>query len=189
MNGRRSFIGGMNVPARGLGRVNATFPLAELSIEDEWLTLRPRLFAAWLTGPFRVPLREISRAFPVRGRLGSPGVGVRTTDGLTAYFWTRANREAVLAELHARGVPVDRAESPASAQWSLRSPKATVTEPATLAPLVTRLYPVSLVLGTAFLIGLETQIQSTVFRIWMLVVWMFGVVNGFRLWRSTRPRP
>jgi len=59
----------LNVPARGWGRINATVSLAELTIDEDSLAFRPRLFARLMTGPFQVPLAAIEAANPVRGWL------------------------------------------------------------------------------------------------------------------------
>jgi len=116
-----SFVGGMNVPARGWGRMNATVPLAELAIDEVSLTLRPRLFARLVTGPFQVPLVAIEVAYPVGGRLASTGVGVSTVEGQTAYFWTRRDVDAVLSVLAGRGVRVDPQVRRPGAVWKVTS--------------------------------------------------------------------
>jgi hypothetical protein len=100
------FIGGMNVPTN-LGRLNATWPLAVLNIDDELVTLRVSMLGR--LSPVRVSVApsDIKVAYRMRGQLLTPGVGLDLTDGRVLYFWTWANKREVLDALRGRGVRVD----------------------------------------------------------------------------------
>jgi hypothetical protein len=112
------FIGGMNVPSR-LGRVNASRPLAELSVGADALILRPRWFAGWVLRDVVIPMDQVTAAFPLSGRRMARGIGVAMSGGQVAYFWT-AQSDEVLAALRAAGVKVDPVPRRASALWSWR---------------------------------------------------------------------
>lgn len=97
--------------ATDLGRMNATWPLAVLTVRECTITLRfrpkliGRMFGAnpsvWRDG-------EIIAVYPVRGRLVrlNRGLAIESTTMPLAYFWTR-HPEPVLAALGEHGVPVD----------------------------------------------------------------------------------
>jgi hypothetical protein len=108
----RRWIGGA-VLAGGLGRMNATWPLAVLELVDGEVTVRVR--PAVLTRLFRierftVECVDLAEAAPVRGRLpGTSGVLLRSRDGNSAYFWT-GHREPILTALAAEGFSVSWAE-------------------------------------------------------------------------------
>ncbi|WP_405947323.1 hypothetical protein OG588_12380 [Streptomyces prunicolor] len=88
--------GGANFPAArfGGGRLNATWPFGVLTVDPGRLRLRIRLFGAvWqLSGaqPLAGTPEDIVEVFPCRGRLGTPGVGLRTVQGHRYFFWTSA---------------------------------------------------------------------------------------------------
>ncbi|TKA00385.1 hypothetical protein [Actinacidiphila oryziradicis] len=89
---RMRLIGGANVPAVlgpfKAGRLNATWPFGELTVEAGRIRLRVRLFGALVAGPTQWSAQEIAEVFPCRGLFGTSGVGFRV-DGRNFYFWTR----------------------------------------------------------------------------------------------------
>ena len=182
-----SFVGGMNVPARGWGRMNATVPLAELVIDEESLTFRPRLFARLLTGPFRVPLAAIEAAYPVGGPLTSTGVGVSTVDGQTAYFWTRRHVDAVLNVLAGRGVRVERQSRRATASWKLTS----VSQGgAAMNPWLRRFTPIGMLGATVLLVVFETRPHAPLlWHIWVGIVYAVSMVTAILQWWGSRRTP
>jgi hypothetical protein len=109
-----SWTGGGNV-ATGMGRMNATWPLAVLTTHGQDLVLRfrPAVLARMLgvTEPFAWHISDVITAYPVRGRLValSYGLAIESTTTPLAYFWT-TRPAAILADLSARGVPVDWTE-------------------------------------------------------------------------------
>lgn len=110
-----SYVGGMNVPI-ALGRLNATAPLARLTIDEHTLVMR-----TWGTS-FEASLRDIDVAFQLTGGLLTPGVGVTLRTGETAYFWTwgREKKSAILGDLMAAGVriaPERRRAHPFGGPW------------------------------------------------------------------------
>ena len=96
----------MNVPSSLGGRLNATIPLARLTVGEEKLTMQPRSFARMFT-EFEVPLKEIAAAFPLTGTFMASGVGFELSDSQLAYFWTLGEKGRILAVLQNRGVRVD----------------------------------------------------------------------------------
>jgi hypothetical protein len=109
------FIGGMNVPMRFV-RGNASRPLAELVLESDAITLRPRGIAAWVLHDFVIPVSQVAVVFPLSGGWLSRGVGISTTDSQVAYFWTKAPDD-VLAALRAQGLTVDPSPRRPSFLW------------------------------------------------------------------------
>ncbi len=112
------FIGGMNVPMRFV-RGNASMPLAELVLESDAITLRPRGIAGWLLHDFVIPVSQVAAVFPLSGGWLSRGVGISMTDSRVAYFWTKAPDE-VLAAMRAHGLTVDPVPRRASILWLRR---------------------------------------------------------------------
>src|SRR5262245_4140890 len=96
----------------GMGRMNASWPLAVLTAhgQDVVLRFRPAVLARMfgVTEPFAWHISDVITAYPVRGRLValSYGLAIESTTTPLAYFWT-ARPAAILADLSARGVPVD----------------------------------------------------------------------------------
>jgi hypothetical protein len=99
--------------------VNASRPLAELTVEDDAITLRPRWFARWVIRDVVIPSDQITTAFPLRGRAMARGIGFAISGGQVVYFWTPQSPD-VLAALHKAGVAVDPVPRTASAVWSWR---------------------------------------------------------------------
>jgi hypothetical protein len=177
----------MNVPARGgWGRANATVPLAELTIDDEWVTLRPRWFAALMVGPFRVPLAAVVGAYPLRGRALASGIGLTTSDEQTAYFWTWRDQAEVLRSLADRGVAVDPSPRRPTAVWRLRSAPRTLTQVASIRPGLVRIMPFTMGAGTVVAVILETVPAPVWWRAWVAVIWVIGLITTFRTWRNAR---
>ena len=116
---RWSWVGGENVPTLGGSRVNASEPLAELSICASIVELR-------LRGPFarlaraetlRAVRQDLESAFPIRSKVRFRGVGFRRVDGREYYFKT-TKADEILAVLDQQGLPVSMTAQPAAKLWS-----------------------------------------------------------------------
>ena len=92
-----------------IGRANAAAGLAVLSVGPGWFTLRlrPRGLAWFLFGAEAVRGAAAAgvEAFPVRGRLGNEGVGLKPPGQPESYLWVK-QREQVLAALAEGGFAV-----------------------------------------------------------------------------------
>ena len=98
-------MGGGTVPARVLGSMTGTWPLAVLEIRPAGLSLRMRKIARGF-GPDRLEVTPatLRRVFPAHGQLAR-GVGFIDREGRTFYFWTY--RGGRILDLLARlGYPV-----------------------------------------------------------------------------------
>ena len=119
------FGGGMNVPSTLGGRLNATVPLALLTIGENTLQIRPRLFGRAMFSDFEVRLDQITAAFRLKGTFMTSGVGFELSDGQVGYFWTFRDQARLLSALRQRGVPIDpvprRATGALSGQFGLLS--------------------------------------------------------------------
>jgi hypothetical protein len=179
------FIGGMNVPGAS-GRVNATWPLAELTARDGELVLRPRAFAAWLFTDFAVPVSQVVHANPLSGTVMTPGVGLALSDGEVAYFWTRRPDE-VLTWLAHIGVRVDPQPQRASAvwRWWRRGSTAATRTPRLTRPLKV-LYPLLALVSVPVLVWLLDGSPGPGFTTFVVAVWAAGLVTGTRLWWLSR---
>jgi hypothetical protein len=108
-------VGGANLPTMRL-RMNATWPLAVLTINNSRVSIR-------LRGPLQrtggVPLdgtpAEIAEVFQVRS-MWSRGVGFTDRSGREWYFWTR-RVQPILAMLDARGYRVTNVPKKAVKVW------------------------------------------------------------------------
>ena len=82
------FVGGGTVPARLLGSMTGTWPLAVLEVGPAGLSLRLRKIARGV-GPERLEATPVTlrRVFPAHG-VTAPGVGFIDREGRTFYFWT-----------------------------------------------------------------------------------------------------
>jgi hypothetical protein len=116
------FVGGLNVPTK-LGRLNATWPLATLTIDEHLVTLEPSVLRHLIRARVSVAPTAIKVAYKLKGRMMTPGVGLDLTDGRTLYFWTWANKDRVLDALSRQGVRIDPLARRASAIWPWRSPR------------------------------------------------------------------
>lgn len=110
VGGGASWTGGANV-ATDLGRMNASAPLAVLSMTGDSLALhlRPKLVGRLFGArPLVWHVDEVLAVYPVRGRLLkiSGGIAVESSTAPLAYFWTRRADE-VLPVLAGHGLPVD----------------------------------------------------------------------------------
>ena len=178
------FVGGMNVPS-AMGRANATMPLAELTVRDGELVLRPRLFGAWILTDFAVPLSGIARAYPLRGRVMTAGVGLSLTDGQVAYFWT-FDRAQVLAALASVGVPVESEPQRASRVWSLWRPGTTATRTPRLPRPLVALFPLLALASVLVLVWLLVSSPSPSFRVFIVLFWSVLMVIDTRVWWHSR---
>lgn len=115
------FVGGLNVPTK-LGRLNATWPLAALTIDEHLVTLEPSVLCGVIRARVSVATTAIRVAYKLKGRMMTPGAGLDLTDGRTLYFWTWANKDRVLEALSRQGVRIDPLARRASAIWPWRSP-------------------------------------------------------------------
>lgn len=102
-----TFVGGMNVPSRLGGRLNATIPLARLTISADSLRMHQRFFISAMFSDFHVRLRDVAAAFRLRGTLMTSGVGFELSNGQLAYFWTLWGMGRILSALQQRGVPIE----------------------------------------------------------------------------------
>jgi hypothetical protein len=153
------FVGGMNVPSSLGGRLNATIPLARLTIGLEDLRLQPRSFARMFS-EFEVPLNEITAAFLLNGTFMTSGVGFEISDGQLAYFWTLGDKDRILAVLQHRGVRVDPVPRRATGallgqlgfgwKWG-GSPSSVAKVPGYSRPMAT-LMPLFMVIGLTILV-------------------------------------
>ena len=116
----------MNVPSALGGRLNATVPLAVLTIGEDTLRMHPRWFAGAMFSDFEVPLNEISAAFLLSGTFMTSGVGFQISDGQLAYFWMLGEKSRILAVLQQRGVLIDPV--PRRANWRIVGPIWVVVE-------------------------------------------------------------
>jgi len=188
------FVGGMNVPSRLGGRLNATIPMVRLTISDRTLQMQPRFFTSLMFTGFEVPLREIAVAFPLSGTFMSAGVGFALSDGLLAYFWTLGDKNRVLAALDDRGVVIDlrprRARGALTGQFGMllnqgEGPSPSwVAETPGFAPHTQKLMPLVVVLG--ILLSVSLALQGTAFGWFTAAFGAFGVVQAIRAWRRNR---
>jgi len=195
------FVGGMNVPSRLGGRLNATVPMVRLTISDSTLRMDPRLFASVMFTGFEVPLREIASAFPLRGTFLNPGVGFELSDGQLAYFWTLGDAPRILGVLRQRGVSIGlesrRARGSLSGQLGLLfsggqgpSPSRVANTPG-YSPLQSRLMPITAPLGVVLgtVIVVLFVIQGTAFGFFGAAIAALGVLQSIRTWRGSRKAP
>jgi hypothetical protein len=102
------WVGAADVPG-GMGRMNASTPLAVLELDDHCLTLRVRpRFLSRLFGVHSLSLTpsDVELIFPARGRLRSRAVGIRPTRQPPSYFLL-SDRSAILSAVAQAGFPVD----------------------------------------------------------------------------------
>lgn len=109
-----AWTGGGNV-ATGMGRMNATWPLAVLTVHEDALTIRfrPKLIARCFgMGPYVWHVGEVIVVYPVIGRfLGlSRGLAVESRTTPLVYFWTQQPEPILTALSGQYGIPVDWTE-------------------------------------------------------------------------------
>ncbi len=186
------FVGGMNVPSSLGGRLNTTVPLALLTIGETSLRMHPRSFAGAMFSDFEVPLPEITAAFMLRGSFMTSGVGFELSDGQVAYFWTRGNRQRVLAVLRQRGVMIDptprRAVGALSGQFGLlgkwgRSTPSVAKTPGFSRPLRV-LMPFFMVAGIVVIVTFASM--GTPFGWFVAALGLVGFVQSIVVWRRGR---
>lgn len=107
------WTGGANL-ATDLGRVNATWPLAKLTVSEHLLAIhiRPKLLAGLLGATWSSwPPDQLLTLYPVRGKWFSfnTGIAIEGSSSPLAYFWTRRPAD-VLTVLARHGLPVDWTE-------------------------------------------------------------------------------
>jgi hypothetical protein len=114
MNLARPFAGGSN-------RVNATIPLATMTISAGQLCIGPIAALRWILPSVSLARPEVEAVFRSTG-FNRWGVGVKEPSGVH-FFWT-FNGRRILAELEALGYPVAPARRPSLRLLSGRSRKA-----------------------------------------------------------------
>jgi hypothetical protein len=180
------FIGGMNVPSRA-GRINASRPLAELTVGGDAMTLRPRWFARWILRDVVIPLDQVTAVFPLRGHWMTGGVGVAMSGGQVAYFWTSQSDE-VLAALHTAGVTDDPFPRPASAVWSWRLPPTGTADGLWLPRVLIVVWLVLALVSLGLLLVVITHTELGWFRWIVALFWLVGLGTGAITWlRARRP--
>jgi hypothetical protein len=100
----RNFVGGMNVVSK-FGRLNATWPLARLILDDVRAGLVARGPLRWAVKDRSAAYSEIEAVQELTGPFGSPGVRIRTRTSGTWCFWT-TRPQPVIGEIRAHGVPL-----------------------------------------------------------------------------------
>ena len=188
------FVGGMNVATKAGGRLNATMPLAVLTVDSTSLTLHPRSFPIPMFTDFRVSLVNIAAAFPLAGSPFASGVGIQLSDGQLVYFWT-FRQDRVLAVLRQRGIPIDpirrRAVGSLRGQFLwLRQRKnqggAAVAELPGLSRPMMLAMPIGALVGLGIIVWFVSK--GTPFGWFAGVAGALGLVNGARIWIASRKR-
>jgi hypothetical protein len=104
---RERFVGGASLPSKRWSRINATVPLAVLTVNDAGLALRLRgRLGRSLETQLVVGFTEIASAYPLRGRIYGAGLGLDLVGGNFAFFYCWRHRQEVLDALGAHGVPL-----------------------------------------------------------------------------------
>jgi hypothetical protein len=109
-----AWTGGGNM-ATEMGRMNATWPLAVLTVHEDALTIRfrPKLIARCFgVGPCVWHVGEVIVVYPVIGRLIglTRGLAIESHTMPRVYFWTQ-QPEPILSMLNGQyGIPVDWTE-------------------------------------------------------------------------------
>jgi len=193
LGGQAQFVGGMNVPSSLGGRLNATIPLARLTVGEGKLTMQPRSFARMFT-EFEVPLKEIASAFPLTGTFMTSGVGFELSDSQLAYFWTLGDKGRILALLQNRGVRVDpvarRAAGALLGQlgfgWKLDGSPSSVAKVPGYSRTMTALFPLFLVAGLVVLVIFATT--GDPFAWFLVAIGTVSIVRMLVLWQRHRKR-
>jgi hypothetical protein len=183
----------MNVPSSLGGRLNATIPLARLTVGEEKLTMQPRSFARMFT-EFEVPLKEIAAAFPLTGTFMTSGVGFELSDSQLAYFWTLGDKGRILAVLQNRGVRVDpvarRAAGALLGQlgfgWKLDGSPSSVAKVPGYSRTMTALFPLFLVAGLVVLVIFA--MTGDPFAWFLVAIGTVSIVRMLVLWQRHRKR-
>lgn len=188
------FVGGMNVPSKVGGRLNATIPLVRLTIDANTVRMHPRFFASAMFSDFTVPLRAITAVFPLRSKFMTAGVGLELSDGQLAYFWSLGDRDRILSVLQQRGVAIDpqprRALGAMSGQirglWSLGGSDSapSVAELPGFSPNMRRLLPFLILFGTVVSVTIVST--GTPYGWLGAVLGLVGVAQAFYFWRRSR---
>jgi hypothetical protein len=107
-NGAWRWVGGAALPG-AFGRVNATWPLAVLDIlgGELWLRVRAQSLARMFgAGELHTPPADNVIVFPVRGRVGSKGIGISVAGG-SPYYFLRNNQSEMLTTIAFVGFNVE----------------------------------------------------------------------------------
>lgn len=187
------FVGGMNVPSRLGGRLNATVPMVRMTIGGDTLRMHPRFFTSAMFSDFEVPLSEITAAFRLRGTFMTSGVGFELSDGQLAYFWTLGDKDRILAVVQQRGIPIDaeprRAVGAVSGQigmlWNRgqSSPSSVAKVPGYSQPMK-RLMPLFIVLGIVVIAIFASM--GTPFGWFVAAIGTIGLAQSIFVWRRNR---
>ena len=195
--GASRFVGGMNVPTKFGSRLNATVPLAVLTVDRTSFVLHPRSFPVPMFSDFRVALSDIAVAFRLGGGPLASGVGIQLTDGNVAYFWTMSKHDGVLSTLDQFGVQVDPTTRRASGAilgqfgwlrfWKLGQ-VASVAELPGLSRLMMLISPLLTLAGLVFAVSCILGIGGS--PGWFGgVVGILGTLFGVRMWLASRAGP
>jgi hypothetical protein len=194
LGNQTEFVGGMNVPSTLGGRLNATVPLALLTVGEKSLRIAPRLFGRAMFSDFEVRLDEITAAFRLRGTFMTSGVGFELSDGQVGYFWTRRDQDRLLAALQGRGVPIDpvprRATGALSGQLGLmwnwgRSTSSVAKLPGFSRPMMV-LMPFFMLAGIAVIVIFASM--GTPFGWFVAALGAVGLAQSLVMWRRNRSR-
>lgn len=99
-------------------RMNATWPLAVLTLTDAGLRIELRALVRWIGGvSLSATPGDLTRVFPTY-RLWTHGVGFTDRRGRDWYFWTGQDLR-ILAVLHQRGYPVTNQRQKARKVWQV----------------------------------------------------------------------
>ncbi|MHB1726654.1 MAG: DUF2510 domain-containing protein [Acidimicrobiales bacterium] len=188
------FVGGMNVPSRLGGRLNATVPLVRLTIDGNTLRMHPRFFTSAMFSDFEVLLSEISAAFRLRGTFMTSGVGFELSDGQLAYFWTLGDKDRILAVFQQRGIAIDpeprRAVGAVSGQIGMLWNRGRSTSPSSVAKVpgysqpMKRLMPLFIILGIVVIVIFASM--GTPFGWFVAAIGTIGVAQSIFVWRRNR---
>ena len=102
------WVGAADMPG-GMGRLNASTPLAVLELRGQHLSLRVRpRFLSRLFGlhPLSLTPADVELIFPARGRLRSRAIGIRPKHQPPSYFLL-GDRAAILSAIAEAGFPID----------------------------------------------------------------------------------
>ena len=144
-------------------------------------------------GDFKVPLSQITAAFPLKSSFMAAGVGFQLSDGEVAYFWTLSNQQRVLAVLQQRGVPIDPVPRPArgslSGQFGMLwrrggGSSSSVAKVPGLSRPTNALFPLFALVGVAVIVLFASM--GSPFGWFVAALGTVGLVQSFVAWQRNR---